>query len=65
MGGQKEAKNSVGVLPLLGGNSCAFSEMGKTIFLVTYSVIVPAKRILQRASGGLTPLFLPRSMHPS
>lgn len=53
----------MGVLPLLGSNSCAFTEMDKTIFLVTYSVIVPAKRILQRASGGGNPSFLPRSMH--
>ena len=64
MCGQR-GKEFGGFVAPFGRNSCAFSEMGKTIFLVTYSVIVPAKRILQRASGGLTPLFLPRSMHPS
>lgn len=45
------------VLPLLGGNSCAFPKMGNTISLMKYSVIVRAKRILQRVSEGLKPLF--------
>lgn len=45
------------VLPLLGGNSCAFPKMGNTISLMEYSVIVRAKRILQRVSEGLNLLF--------
>ena len=45
------------VLPHLGGNSCAFPKMGNTISLMKYSVIVRAKRILQRVSEGLNPLF--------
>lgn len=47
------------VLPLLGGNSCAFPKMGNTISLMKYSVIVRAKRILQRVSEGLNLLFCP------
>ena len=46
-----------GSLPLLGGNLSAFPEMGNATPLMKYSVIMRAKRILQRVSEGLNPLF--------